>query len=409
MSSFKKYWWRLKSLIEMAVLMKADPTEDDRVFWRKKLFTNMITYGFAVSIIAFVSSMTFGIYAGSMLVQWLNIGFGIALLYVIFNKKIMIQTRKVIALVLLYILAIIYIAVLGSDGPGVLYLIIITIFCAMIFPRPVAYYLVGLNVLICAAFGAVIEYKLFDSPLIDSYDLPLWASYSGNLIFVSLISVMLVSKVLNGLEMTIEKEATLVSKLDASEKYYRTTFEANPVPMYVFDMENGKFLHVNDAAIIKYGYTKEEFLAMNINDIRPRTEISKILDLNSMIRSRDYSGVLIHTTKNGDAFPVEIETNIIMFEEREARLVLATDVSERISYIKEIERQNRDLKEIAWIQSHMVRAPLANIMSLTEFLIKYPGEDTAETLTFLKDSSQKLNVAIKSIVGQADGSGLAGD
>jgi len=57
----------------------------------------------------------------------------------------------------------------------------------------------------------------------------------------------------------------------------------------------------------------------------------------------------------------------------------------------------------------MVRAPLANIMSLTEFLIKYPGEDTAETLTFLKDSSQKLNVAIKSIVGQADGSGLAGD
>jgi PAS domain S-box-containing protein len=407
MPSLKQYWWKITSLMETAVLRKADPSEQEHVFWRKKLFTNMISYAFIVSIIAFVSSTSFGIFAGSTVVQWFNIVFGFALLYIIFNKKIMIQTRKILALFLLYVLAIIYIAVLGSEGPGVLYLIIITIFCAMIFPRPVAYYLVGLNVVICAAFGVVIHYKLFDSPLLDSYDLPLWASYSGNLIFVSLISVMLVSKVLNGLEQTIQKEAKLVSKLDASEKYYRTTFEANPVPMYVFDMENGRFLHVNEAAMAKYGYTKEEFLKMNINDIRPQTETSKLLDLNSMIRSRDYSGVLIHINKDNDAFPVEIETNIIRFEEREARLVLATDVSERINYIKEIERQNKDLKEIAWIQSHMVRAPLANIMSLTEFLIKYPGEDTQETLTFLKDSSQKLNVAIKAIVGQADGSGLA--
>lgn len=408
MFSLKEYWWKIKGLMETAVLRKADPSEEEHVFWRKKLFTNMIGYAFIVSIIAFVSSTSFGIFAGSTVVQWFNIVFGLALLYIIFNKKIMIQTRKILALFLLYVLAIVYIAVLGSEGPGVLYLIIITIFCAMIFPRPVAYYLVGLNVIICAAFGAVIYYKLFDSPLLDSYDLPLWASYSGNLIFVSLISVMLVSKVLNGLEQTIQKEAKLVLKLDASEKYYRTTFEANPVPMYVFDMENGRFLHVNEAAIAKYGYTKEEFLKMNINDIRPQTETSKLMDLNSMIRSRDYSGVLIHINKDNDAFPVEIETNVIRFEEREARLVLATDVSERINYIKEIERQNKDLKEIAWIQSHMVRAPLANIMSLTEFLIKYPGEDTQETLTFLKDSSQKLNVAIKAIVGQADGSGLTG-
>lgn len=404
----KEYWWKVKGFMEKAVLKNADPSEEDHIFWRKKLFTNMIAYGFIVSSIAFVSSMTFGIFAGSTVVQWFNIIFAFALLYIIFNKKIMIQTRKILALFLLYVLAIIYIAVLGSEGPGVLYLIIITIFCAMIFPRPVAYYLVGLNVVICAGFGLVIQYKLFDSPLLQSYDLPLWASYSGNLIFVSLISVMLVSKVLNGLELTIQQEAKLVSKLDASEKYYRNTFEANPVPMYVFDMEDGRFLHVNDAAVAKYGYSRDEFLQMNIHDIRPQTESSKLLDINSMIKSRNYSGVLVHVNKDHEAFPVEIETNVIRFQEREARLVLATDVSERINYIKEIERQNKDLKEIAWIQSHMVRAPLANIMSLTEFLIKYPGEDTQETLTFLKDSSQKLNVAIKSIVGQADGSGFAG-
>lgn len=407
MNDLRIYWWRFKRLIESAVLLRPDHSEADHVFWRKKLFTNTITYGLMFSIIAMVSSMAYSFFAGSYVVQYFNVVFLLALLPVIFNKKIMIQTRKVVALIMLYILAVIYIAFLGSEGPGALYLIVLTIFSAMIFPRPAAYWLVGVNALICTGFGLVIYFKLFDSPLLESYDVPLWISYSGNLIFVSLLSVMLVSRVLKGLEQTIQKEVKLTSKLNASEKYYRTTFDANPVPMYVFDMQTGRFLHVNEAACAKYGYTKREFLGMQITDIRPDSEHSKLMDLTSMVKNRDYSGILIHIKKNGEVFPVEIETNLIHFEDKEARLVLATDVSERINYIKEIERQNQDLREIAWIQSHLVRAPLANIMSLTEFLIKYPGEDTQETLTFLNDSSQKLNRAIKSIIGQADGSGVS--
>lgn len=408
MSDIKAYWYKFKFMMERAVLKNDHHFEEDPVFWRKKLFTNMITYAFIVSVIAFASSLTFGFFSGSHFIQWFNIIFVCSFLFNVFNKSIMIHFRKIIALFLLYVLAVVYIAILGSEGPGVLYLIIITIFSAMVFPRPIAYYLVGLNVLICVGFGFVIEYKLFNSPLLVSYDLPLWVSYSGNLIFVTLISVMLISRVLKGLEQTIVKEANLVSKLETSEKYYRSTFEANPVPMYVFDLETGKFLHVNNAACDKYGYTREEFLGMGISEIRPQNEIGKLMDMNSMIKSREYSGLLTHVNKRQESFPVEIETNVIRFEGKDARLVLATDVSERLSYIQKIEQQNHDLKEIAWIQSHVVRAPLANIMSLTEFLIKYPGEDTQETLNFLNDSSQKLNVAIQSIVGQAGSSRLTG-
>jgi len=404
MFGIEKMWHTFKRAIEKAVLKNDLIPEEGYVFWRKKLFTNLISYGFIASIVAFISSITFGFFVQSNFIQWFNVVFVISFLFIVFNKNIMIHIRKIIALFFLYILAIVYIAILGSEGPGVLYLIIITIFSAMIFPRKTAYWLVGLNAFICAGFGAVIYFKLFDTPLSDSYDLPLWLSYSGNLIFVSLVSVMLISKVLKGLEQTIVKEASLVTRLDASEKYYRTTFEANPVPMYVFDIETGIFLHVNNAACEKYGYSREEFLNLNINAIRPDDESSKLMDLNSMIKTREYSGLLIHMNKDKQVFPVEIETNIIRFEDKDARLVLATDVSERINYIQKIEQQNHDLKEIAWIQSHMVRAPLANIMSLTEFLINYPGEDTQETLDFLRDSSQKLNIAIQSIVGQAESS-----
>ena len=58
-------------------------------------------------------------------------------------------------------------------------------------------------------------------------------------------------------------------ELRDSEKQYRLLFHGNPNPMWVFDLETQAFLEVNEAAIQHYGYSREEFLAMTIADIRP--------------------------------------------------------------------------------------------------------------------------------------------
>ena len=55
-----------------------------------------------------------------------------------------------------------------------------------------------------------------------------------------------------------------------AEESYRLLFESNPTPMWVFDAETHRFLAVNDAAMGAYGYSRDEFLAMTISDIRPR-------------------------------------------------------------------------------------------------------------------------------------------
>src|SRR6266436_4471912 len=57
-----------------------------------------------------------------------------------------------------------------------------------------------------------------------------------------------------------------------SERKYRLLFDGNPLPMWVFDRETLRFLAVNDAAIEHYGFAREEFLAMGIEDIRPPEE-----------------------------------------------------------------------------------------------------------------------------------------
>lgn len=51
---------------------------------------------------------------------------------------------------------------------------------------------------------------------------------------------------------------------------YRLLFESHPQPMWLYDVESLAFLAINEAAVERYGYSREEFLAMTIADIRPR-------------------------------------------------------------------------------------------------------------------------------------------
>src|SRR5262245_61050249 len=54
---------------------------------------------------------------------------------------------------------------------------------------------------------------------------------------------------------------------DAAEQY-RLLFEGNPNPMWVFDLETLQILAVNDTALAHYGYTRDEFLALYVHEIR---------------------------------------------------------------------------------------------------------------------------------------------
>jgi PAS domain S-box-containing protein len=65
--------------------------------------------------------------------------------------------------------------------------------------------------------------------------------------------------------------------LKESESRYRFLFKSNPLPMWIYDKVTLAFLDVNDKAVEKYGYTREEFLSMTIKDIRPAEDVPSLL------------------------------------------------------------------------------------------------------------------------------------
>lgn len=206
----------------------------------------------------------------------------------------------------------------------------------------------------------------------------------------------------------LERKKTQI-QLEDSEKRYSDLFHLSPLPMWVYDTETLRFLDVNKAAEAHYGYTLQEFLSMTISDIRPKEDIPAMIERVEELNKMDpifSQGTYRHKKKNGDIIHVDIQSNTIPFQGATGRIILATDITERFTYIEAIEKQNEKLKEIAWIQSHVVRAPLAKIMGLVE-LIKNRGVDSNDKdydkiYDYILKSADELDATIRDITKKSE-------
>ncbi|HJT18375.1 MAG TPA: PAS domain S-box protein, partial [Thermoanaerobaculia bacterium] len=117
--------------------------------------------------------------------------------------------------------------------------------------------------------------------------------------------------------------------LRESEHRYRTLFEGNPLPMWVFDFETLRFVAVNEAAVKHYGFSKDEFLKMTIREIRPPEDLPILEKYLASVHDRDSFREAQHRKKDGTVFDVEITSFEFVSAGRRARLVIAVDVTER--------------------------------------------------------------------------------
>ncbi|TRX03972.1 response regulator [Flavobacterium gawalongense] len=205
---------------------------------------------------------------------------------------------------------------------------------------------------------------------------------------------------------SIERKKS-ISLLKESEKRYSDLFHLSPQPMWVCDMDTFQFLGVNDSAVYNYGFTEDEFLKMTVKEIILEGEVTISAAAVNSPKQKDQlstKGIYRHKKKNGDVIHVEIQSNIIYFNNQRAELVLANDITERVQYIKAIEKQNEKLQQIAWTQSHVVRAPLARMMGIVN-LIKEMDSTSSEfedLLNHFSDSGIELDKIIRNIVKKTE-------
>ena len=197
-------------------------------------------------------------------------------------------------------------------------------------------------------------------------------------------------------------------QIQKSEKRYSDLFHLSPLPMWVFDLETLEFLDVNRAAVNHYGYSEEEFFAMKITEVRPAEDVDNLKKtlkkaMDGLITNP--KSIFRHRKKSGEIIIVEATVSRLTFNQRDAGLVLVNDITDRNRYIETIEKQNQTFLEIAWIQSHVVRAPLARLLGLVDLMeteLKVKDEEITSLMNYIKESANELDQIIRDITKKSD-------
>ncbi|MEX2191445.1 MAG: PAS domain S-box protein, partial [Bacteroidota bacterium] len=153
-------------------------------------------------------------------------------------------------------------------------------------------------------------------------------------------------------ESVLLKAADLLEQLKPQNGHrepYQLLFERSPLPMWIYDLETFGFLEVNEAAVRRYGYSREEFLSMTIKDIRPVEDLPRLEKAVEKVRSLEdlsFSSPWKHIRKDGTVMAVEITGFPLQWNRRPAELVAAHDIAEQFEVEMKLRSSRASLKSI---------------------------------------------------------------
>jgi diguanylate cyclase (GGDEF)-like protein/PAS domain S-box-containing protein len=150
-----------------------------------------------------------------------------------------------------------------------------------------------------------------------------------------------------------------LEELRSSGESYRILFDQSPKPMYAFDIETLAFLNVNEAALRHYGFTRQEFLSMTADKIRPPEEMALMLERTStgiqtpcMTRHRKKDGTLIDVEVSVQHFPNGNRTLVLVAVNDVTDQKLAEEklrqAHENLGQsVNELQKREADLRQLA--------------------------------------------------------------
>lgn len=203
---------------------------------------------------------------------------------------------------------------------------------------------------------------LLNMPLPEAARRSISAQFAIQRFAVWLLALLLAGASLGGVFFTSRWITRMRSRFDSerretrdalrrSEANFRNFFENNPAPMLLYDRDNGEFVDVNHAAVVRYGYTRGEFLEMVIGDIRPKEDVPKLKSHmgHPSPGGRDdrQTSEARHVTKSGELMHVEVRVSSLVIDNRAVNLMLVHDVSPRKLAQAAVERRARELQQLA--------------------------------------------------------------
>jgi len=211
-----------------------------------------------------------------------------------------------------------------------------------------------------------------------------------------------------GVLQDVTEQKNYEEKLIQSEASYKNLFENNPLPMMVYDNETLEFISVNNAAVTKYGYFREEFISMTLRDIIPDDELEMFNGSYFQIRKESrVTRLCRHKLKSGEIRYFEITSHKINYNSKNASLVLSNDVTLTMKYEAELIAAKEKAEESERLKSaflanmsHEIRTPLNGILGFSQLLNEenLDKEDIKKYSEYIVDGGNRLFQLLSNIL-----------
>jgi len=177
----------------------------------------------------------------------------------------------------------------------------------------------------------------------------------------------------NALVASVDSEITERRRAEAaarvSERNYRLLFEGNPQPLVVYDVDTLKVMEVNDAAIRLYGYSRDEFVSRQAADVLPLEQPLTSASVRGL-PGLHHAGPAKHRAKDGRVIDVTATSIRLVYDARDARLVLVEDLTERRGLETRLQQSQRldTVGQLAGGIAHDFNNLLAVILNYADFV-----------------------------------------
>lgn len=416
-----KNWWSIyESYVHDVILPNNVSDAKGLKHLRDQIFCSIMTYLTPFSLIALVPSIYMSFTNHVNVIGIADIFSFAALVFIVSYRGISLKLRKLIFMLIAYSISVLLLYYLSMPGPGLIFLLTITILSAIFYSSTAAKYSAWLNTFICVVFAVLLYFKL-DMPIGNDYQVGSWIAVSSNLVLMSMVCAYGLSLLLQELEANIVErkisEASLsaiientdanIYSLDKDFNYIRfnKVLQQTIKAVYNIDIKPGDsvFEFIERQSPEDVGFWKKTYTeALSGKVLR----FEKDFKVNNYVSTVCFS---VNPIKEGDdiiGLSCFAEDVSALKQARQEILQLNEGLEAKVAErTAELAKVNKELETFSYSVSHDLRTPLRAIMSFTKVIQKTYSPEFNDHLKmlfgYIEESSIRMNAIINDLLALA--------